>query len=125
MRRSVVTDYLGKSAFLKIFLVGGAVVISCLFVWYTFDIIGMLQNDTRDQVDKYVRLWQLAANSPTSGEELPFIFEEVIVKARFPIVVLDQDHKPVSWRNIASIPGANRSSTPTLASTTQNGRLTR
>lgn len=104
MRRSVVNDYVGKSAFLKIFLVGGAVIISGLFIWYTFDIIGKLQNDTRDQVGKYVRLWQMAANSPTSGEELPFIFEEVIVKARFPIVVMDQDHQPVSWRNIASIP---------------------
>jgi hypothetical protein len=66
-----------------------------------------LQIDTRDQVEKYVRLWQLAANSPTSdgeGDELQFIFDEIIVKARFPIVVMDANREPVSWRNIPDIP---------------------
>ncbi len=96
--------YVGRSTVLKVFLIAGVVVISALFVWYTFDVIDQLQNDTRDQVDKYVRLWQLAANSPTSGEELPFIFDEIIVKARFPIVVLDRAREPVSWRNIRNIP---------------------
>ncbi len=98
--------YVGRSALLKVFLIGGVVVISALFIWYTFDVIDQLQYDTRDQVDKYVRLWQLAANSPTSGEELPFIFDEIIVKARFPIIVLDQAKEPVSWKNIAEIPSS-------------------
>jgi signal transduction histidine kinase len=96
--------YLGRTTFLKVFLIGGVLAISALFIWYTFDVIDQLQRDTRDQVDKYVRLWQLAANSPTSGEELPFIFDEIIVKARFPIVVLDRNKEPVSWRNISNIP---------------------
>ncbi len=96
--------YLGRTTFLKVFLIGGVIAISALFIWYTFNVIDQLQNDTRDQVDKYVRLWQLAANSPTSGEELPFIFDEIIVKARFPIVVLDRNKEPVSWRNIADMP---------------------
>lgn len=97
--------YVGRSTVLKVFLIGGVLAISALFIWYTFDVIEQLQHDTRAQVDKYVRLWQLAANSPTSGEELPFIFDEIIVKARFPIIVLDRDKQPVSWRNIPDIPG--------------------
>ena len=99
--------YVGGSTFLKVFLIGGVLVISVLFIWYTFNVIEQLQRDTRDQVDKYVRLWQLAANSPTSGAELPFIFDEIIVKARFPIVVLDQNKEPVSWRNIPNILGTD------------------
>ena len=99
--------YVGRSTLLKVFLIGGVLTISALFIWYTFDIIDQLQSDTRTQVDKYVRLWQLAANLPTSGDEqqcLFFIFDEIIVKAQFPIVVLDSNHEPVSWRNIADIP---------------------
>jgi len=105
--RGVSELYVGRSTILKVFLIGGVLVISALFIWYTFDIIDQLQNDTRTQVDKYVRLWQLAANLPTSGDEqqcLFFIFDEIIVKAQFPIVVLDRNHVPVSWRNISDIP---------------------
>lgn len=98
--------YVGRSTLLKVFLIGGVLAISAMFIWYTFDIVDQLQSDTRIQVDKYVRLWQLAANLPSSGDEqqcLFFIFDEIIVKAQFPIVVLDSNHEPVSWRNIAEI----------------------
>ena len=103
MRGGLTDLYLGRSVLFKVFLAGGVLLISALFIWYTFVVIEQLQRDTRDQVDKYVRLWQLAANAPTSGDALPFIFDEIIVKARFPIVVLDADKQPVSWRNIPGI----------------------
>ncbi len=99
--------YVGKSTLLKVFLAAGVLAISALFIWHTFDVVDRLQIDTRDQVEKYVRLWQLAANAPASsgqGTELQFIFDEIIVKANFPIVVLDSDRQPVSWRNIPGIP---------------------
>jgi signal transduction histidine kinase len=100
--------YVGKSTLLKVFLVVGVVVISAVFIWYTFAVIDKLQTDTRDRVEKYVRLWQLAATSPpqdeeTSGRELQFIFDEIIVKAAFPLIVLNRDKEPVSWRNIAGV----------------------
>ena len=41
--------YVGRSTFLKVFLIGGVLVISALFMWYTFDVIEQLQRDTRDQ----------------------------------------------------------------------------
>lgn len=95
--------YVGKSTLLKSFLVLGIVVISMVFIWYTFSVIDHLKEDTRSQVEKYVQLWQLAANSPTSGNELQFIFNEIIVKATFPIIVLDDSRKPLYWRNIKGI----------------------
>lgn len=96
--------YVGKSTLFKSFLVVGVLAVSALFIWHTLTVIDKLQSDTRDQVEKYVRLWQLAANAPESGNELhQFIFDEIIVKARFPIVVLDQEKQPVSWRNIADV----------------------
>ncbi|MCM2272404.1 MAG: HAMP domain-containing histidine kinase [candidate division Zixibacteria bacterium] len=97
--------YIGKSTLLKIFLLGGVAIISAIFIWYTFSVIEKLQRDTRDQVEKYVLLWQLAANSPSSDSdtELQFIFNEIIQKANFPIIVLDEKHEPLYWRNLSDV----------------------
>ncbi len=96
--------HLGLSSLFKLFLLGGVALIAAVFIWYTFSVIEKLKEDTRSQVDKYVKMWQMAANSPTSGSELQFIFEEIIVKANFPIIVLDSDGQPLHWRNIEDIP---------------------
>lgn len=95
--------YIGKSTLVKLVLLAGVVAISAVFIWYNLNVIETLQKDTRDQVEKYVKLWQLAANSDTSGPELQFIFNEIIVKATFPIVVLDADRTPILWRNVPGI----------------------
>ncbi len=102
-RRRINRLYIGKSTLLKVFLLGGVAVISAVFILYTFDLIGKLKVDTRSQVEKYVKMWQLAANSPTSGRELQFVFDEIIVKATFPIAVLDEDRQPIHWRNINGV----------------------
>ncbi|MEA3297060.1 MAG: HAMP domain-containing sensor histidine kinase, partial [candidate division Zixibacteria bacterium] len=107
--RGIDSLYISKSTVFKSFLLGGVAVISAIFIWYTFDVIGQLQTNTRSQVEKYVRLWQLAANSRTSGRELQFIFDEIIVKATFPIIVLDADRNPIHWRNVSSIDPADTS----------------
>ncbi len=101
--RRVDALYIGRSTIFKIFLLGGVAVISAVFIWYTFDVIGQLQTDARAQVDRYVRMWQMTANSPTSGAELQFIFDEIIVKATIPIIVLDADRDPIHWRNIPNV----------------------
>ncbi len=102
--------YVGKSALFKVFLVVGVLAISTLFIYHTLSLIDKLQIDARDQVEKYVSLWQLAANAPTNsgyGGELQFIFDEIIVKARFPIVVLGTESEPISWRNIPEAPSGD------------------
>ncbi len=103
--------YIGKSTFFKIFLLVGVTAISGVFIWYTFQVIDVLKRDTRSQVDKYVQMWQLVANSPTSGQELQFIFDEIIVKAEFPIIVLDDKEIPIHWRNIDDISPTDYSDT--------------
>ncbi|HOP07543.1 MAG TPA: HAMP domain-containing sensor histidine kinase [candidate division Zixibacteria bacterium] len=106
--------YIGKSTIFKAFLLVGIVVISAVFIWYTFDLIDKIKEDTRAQVEKYVRLWQMAATSPDTGAELPFVFDEIIVKANFPIIVLDAEGNPVHWRNIRSVDDTDTTET-TLA----------
>lgn len=110
--RGISALYIGKSTLLKTFLLTGVLGTSMVFIWYTFNVIDKLQEDTRSQVEMYVKMWQLAANSPTSGDELQFIFDEVIVKANFPIIVLDSQGRPIHWRNVEGhLPGDTGAST--------------
>lgn len=84
--------YITKSTLFKVYLLLGVAIVSVLFIWYTFGVIENLQRDTRSQVDKFVKMWQLAANSPNTGSaELQFIFDEIIVKATFPIIILTEE----------------------------------
>ncbi|MDZ4723658.1 MAG: HAMP domain-containing sensor histidine kinase [candidate division Zixibacteria bacterium] len=95
--------YIGKSTLFKTFLMLGVAFISALFIWYSFRLIEDLKEDTRAQVERYAKLFELAINSPTSGEELQFIFDEIIIKATFPIIVLDKDNNPIQWRNVPEL----------------------
>ena len=96
--------YITKSTLFKVYLLLGVTIVSALFIWYTFGVIENLQRDTRSQVEKFVKMWQLAANSPNTGSaELQFIFDEIIVKATFPIIILNQEREPIHWRNIPGV----------------------
>ncbi len=95
--------YIGKSTLFKSFLLIGVAVISATFIWYTLTVIDQLKRDTRSQVEKYVKLWQFAVNANVTGPELEFIFDEIIVKATFPIIVVDNDRIPRHWRNVHGI----------------------
>ena len=106
-RRSILNRtsdlYIGKSTLFKTFLLVGVAALSAVFIWYTFSVIDVLQQDTQRQVELYVRLWQQVANSPSSGGELQAIFDEIILRASFPIVVCDSSRTPYSWRNIDGV----------------------
>lgn len=94
---------IGGTTIFKLFLLVGIVVISIVFVWYTLDVIGQLKEEAQRTVSSYVRLWQLAANENTSGDGVQIIFEEVIEKANFPVVIGDPAGEPIFWRNISGI----------------------
>jgi len=87
----------------KLFLISGIILISIVFVWYTLRVIDQLEQDAERMVTSYVKLWQLAASDNTSGGEVQVIFEEVIKKANFPVIIADLEDKPIFWRNIDGI----------------------
>ncbi len=98
MRMSV-----GGTTIFKLFLLVGIVAISIVFTWYTLDVVRQLKADAEQMVTSYVRLWQLAANESSTGQEVQVIFEEVIKKANFPVVITGTDGEPAFWRNISGI----------------------
>jgi signal transduction histidine kinase len=96
--------YLGGYAeypwFFKGFLVLGIVLIAAVFIYYTQDVIGKIKESSRSVVTTYARLWQMAASAPTTGAEIDVIFEEIIQKSDFPIVVTSAEGEPQAWRGL-------------------------
>ena len=92
--------YAEYSWFFKGFIVLGIVLIAAIFVYYTQDVIGKIKENSRKVLTTYARLWQMAASAPTTGAEIDVIFEEIIQKSDFPIVVTSADGDPQAWRGI-------------------------
>jgi hypothetical protein len=92
--------YAEYSWFFKGFIVLGIVLIAAIFVYYTQDVIGKIKENSRKVLTTYARLWQMAASAPTTGAEIDVIFEEIIQKSDFPIVVTSAEGEPQAWRGI-------------------------
>lgn len=93
--------------FFKLFLVAGMVLFVLSFVLYTQNIINGLKADAVRISRVYARLWQLAASDPSSGPEINVIFEEVIQKSNFPIIITDPDNNPQFWKEVGVPAGAD------------------
>ncbi len=75
----------------------GMVAVVFLFVYYNQTIISGLKTDAVRVSRAYARLWQYAASEATSGVEINYIFEEIIKKANFPIIVTSPEGVPMYW----------------------------
>jgi signal transduction histidine kinase len=84
----------------KGFLVFGIVLIAGVFFFYTQTLISQIKENSRQVMKTYARLWQLAASAPTTGAEIDVIFEEIIQKSDFPIVVTDAEGELQAWRGV-------------------------
>jgi signal transduction histidine kinase len=96
--------YLGGYAeyplFFKGFLVFGIIVIAFIFIYYTQNVVGKIKQDSKRVLTAYARLWQMAASESPGGPEIDVIFEEIIQKSDFPIVVTDANGEPQAWREV-------------------------
>lgn len=73
------------------------VIVIVAFVYYNQVIVSGLKQDAARVSRAYARLWQYAASEATSGSEINFIFEEIIRKATFPIIVTSPQGEPMFW----------------------------
>ena len=92
-----IKGYLTQSNLLTSFLAFGIVIVVFVFIYYNQTIIAGLENDAARVSRAYSRLWQYAATEATSGTEINFIFEEIIKKANFPIIVTSTEGEPMYW----------------------------
>jgi signal transduction histidine kinase len=96
--------YLGRYAeyplFFKGFLVFGIILIAFIFIYYTQNVIEKIKQDSTRVLTAYAKLWQMAASESAMGPEIDVIFEEIIRKSDFPIVVTDANGEPQAWRDV-------------------------
>ena len=88
----------------KAFLLFGICGIGAVFVYYTTDIVGDLQRNEAKIAQTYTRIWQLIASDSVSGPVTSVLFDEIILKANFPIIVTDSSGQPLFWKELADIP---------------------
>lgn len=88
----------------KAFLLFGVVAIGSVFVYYTADIIRDVQTNEARIAETYTHIWQLVASDSVSGPVTSVLFDEVILKSNFPIVVTDTLENPLFWKSIPGVP---------------------
>lgn len=76
-----------------------AIIIILLLLWYTQRIVNGLRREARQILLFYTELYANAA-STASGEALDFIFEEVVKRTDFPIILCDTNFEPTGWKGI-------------------------
>ena len=96
--------YIEYSLFFKGFVIVGIIVMALAFVYYTQYMINRLKEDSKKLVNLYAKLWQVAASEQIGGAEVDIIFEEVIRKSDFPIVVTGIQGNPQAWREVGIEP---------------------
>lgn len=102
--------YRGTPIAFKGFLIFAPIVIAGVFFYYTQQIIDRLRTDAQRIVNTSAALWQWAGSEASSGQETSVVFDEVITKSSFPIIVADANKRPLYWRNLPGI--ADTATTP-------------
>jgi len=88
---------MGYSLFFKGFLVLGMISVIGLFIFFNQYIVSGLRSDAARVSEAYARLIQYGASEATDPAIIDFIFENIITKVNFPIVVTDPKGNPVAW----------------------------
>ena len=76
-----------------------ALMVSGMFLYSDYVRRQLSINNTRI-INAYSRLWALAATRSVGAGELNIIFEEIIQKCDFPMILTNTEGVPMSWRNI-------------------------
>lgn len=88
----------------KLFLLFGIIAIGVVFTYYTSDVINEMQENEAGMAETYTRIWQLVASDSVSGPVTSVLFDEIILKSNFPIIVTDADENPLFWKKLSGIP---------------------
>lgn len=88
----------------KAFLLFGVCAIGAVFVYYTADVIDDIQANEARIAETYTHIWQLVASDSVSGPVTSLLFDEVILKSDFPIIVTDTLEEPLFWKELSGIP---------------------
>lgn len=92
--------FFASSTSFKSYLFVAALVLVLAFLFYTRFIVERLRDEDRRALQVCANLYALAATETTTGAELNLIFDEVIKKTDFPIIVTDKQGVPQAWKGV-------------------------
>ncbi|MFH1699530.1 MAG: HAMP domain-containing sensor histidine kinase [Candidatus Zixiibacteriota bacterium] len=92
------------NAFFKGFILFGVCAIGAVFVYYTNDIIQDIRRNEAQTVETYTQIMQLVASDSVSGQVTSVLFDEIILKSNFPIIVTDTLENPLFWKAVPGVP---------------------
>ena len=96
-KRKTEAAYVGYSWFFKAFLLLGMIAVISLFIYFNQNIVSGLREDSARIGQAYARLIQYGASEATDPAVIDFIFENIITKVNFPIIVTDKQGVPAAW----------------------------
>ncbi|MDX1699380.1 MAG: HAMP domain-containing sensor histidine kinase [Melioribacteraceae bacterium] len=83
---------------IKLFLLILAIIITVGTFYYTQNLVNDLQNSEREIVELYAKSLEFIASSTSnSNEDFTFIFENIIKRINFPLILTDVDSNPISY----------------------------
>ncbi|NIR52866.1 sensor histidine kinase [candidate division KSB1 bacterium] len=80
-----------------LFIFAILIIISLLF--YSQRLVSALRAESREILLFYAQMYASAATAETSSN-LNFIFEQIIQRTNFPIIMTDSDDTPIAWKGI-------------------------
>jgi signal transduction histidine kinase len=88
--------------FLQYYFITGIIILAGFWVFYTRYLIKQLEKETQVRSRIYAQYMQRATEpSSETSAELDIIFEEVIQKIDFPVIITDAAGTPITYKNLA------------------------
>ena len=84
---------------IKSFLFIVAILIILILLYYTQNLVQSLRAESRQILEFYAQFYARAV-SESDDAELNFIFEEIIKRTDFPIILTDNEGNPTGWKGI-------------------------
>lgn len=94
--------YTGLPLAFKGLLILGLAVIAALLIYSTTKLVTKLKESERRLAQAYAAQWKRAAET-TDPQEIGYLFEQIIIKSDFPIIVAEPDGDPLYWRGLPGI----------------------
>ena len=89
--------HVSYSRFFRWFLVFGVVAVIALFVYFNQAVVRDIRKDATRLSQMYARLIEYGASEASDPEVINFIFDNIITKVNFPIIVTDRNGIPAAW----------------------------
>ncbi|HUU46467.1 MAG TPA: hypothetical protein VM118_12120, partial [Acidobacteriota bacterium] len=96
------SGYTGLPLAFKGLLLIGLLAIAAVLVYSTQTMVNELKASEARLANAYAGQWKRAAESPEAAE-IDYLFEQIIIKSDFPIIVADPNGNPLYWRGLPGI----------------------